>query len=773
MLQTARLSRWPVGIVLLSMAITVQGQTPLYVSPGSAGTGLSPQSPTNFQSALDYARSDGAANTIYLSAGVYDASTATYLLDSSQHDNQNIAIWGGFTSDFITKTDDPSLTQIDGGTSRQILLVRGQQGLNYTLAIENLSFTNGYDGTMGGAAAALISGVPNNWGPIEVRFRQVHFINNKAGEVSNRRSGGAILASLPVTFESCHFYGNTAGTGGVAYLSTYPDGSKPNYLIDNCVFDSNVVYQWTGHILFNRGNMELRNSHLMGAGMSHQQPGSAIANHTNSEAFIHHNTFEKMASLHWGTAIDIWDGNAVIVNNTFKQITMGFSGSGYGTITYFHDNNTTARKIYVTNNSFYDVGYAKISSANALVFRGNAQDTLWVYNNIAYNPPGGMGDTYMFYNMDNYSGGVMILGNNLSSGILPLNITATINAGGNLENSNPLFVATDDLHLQASSPAIDAGTTSAPYLPDRDLQGTVRHLNTAPDMGAYEYNRAPTSLQLDNNNLDENVTIGTLVGRFSTTDPDAGDQYCYTLVAHNGMGMHNTYFTIFADSLVTNQLLDFESNPSLDIQVKTEDSGGDSVVQIFTITVNDINEPGYVAHPIPDQLIRVNVAWNFVVPANTFADPDHNDQLATTSFLADGNALPTWLDYSPASMTYNGTPSQAGGWEIVLQAIDNGQHVVADTFRLTVETGIGITQIDTPTFTLYPNPVDQYFWVSGPFQYPATIVVYNLPGQIMTSLHLTGIEPSIGINCSQWPAGQYLLELRQVDRSFTGTIIKP
>lgn len=713
MLQTARLSRWPVVIVLLSMAINFKGQTPIYVSPGGTGTGLSPQMPSDFQTALDYARTDGAANWIYLTSGVYDASGGTFLLDSTQHDNQDLWIRGGYTTDFSAVTEDPALTVLDGGHARQILLVRGQQGLNYALAIENLSFTDGYDGAMGGGAAGLISGTPGNWGPVKVLFRDVHFLRNKAGEVNNRRSGGAILTSMPVAFESCYFYGNTAASGGAAYLSTFPDGSLPQYLLDDCVMDSNVVYHWTGHILFNRGQMELRNSTLTGAGLSHKQPGSAIANYTHSYAYIHHNTFEHMASLHWGTAIDVWNGNATIVNNSFMHITMGFSGSGYGTITYYHDNNSTARKIYVTNNSFYDVGYALISSANAVVFRGNAQDTLWVFNNIAYNPPGGMGDTYMFYNMDNFSGGVMLLGNNLSSGILPLSVSGTINLGGNLENTDPLFVASGDLHLQAGSPAIDAGSATAPYLPERDMQGTLRYLNTAPDIGAYEYNRAPTTLQLDNTTVDENVPMGTLVGDFITTDPDAGDQFKYTLVNHNGMGIHNAFFAIINDSLLTNRSIDYETYSTLTLQVKTEDSGGDSVVQTFTIDVNDINEPGYVAQPIPDQVAQVNVAWNFTAAANTFADPDQNDQFSTVSYLVDGSTLPIWLDYTPSTMTYSGTPTQPGDWDIVLQATDNGQHVITDTFHLTAETGIGMAKMDTPQLTIYPNPVNQYLWVKG------------------------------------------------------------
>jgi hypothetical protein len=63
-------------------------------------------------------------------------------------------------------------------------------------------------------------------------------------------------------------------------------------------------------------------------------------------------------------------------------------------------------------------------------------------------------------------------------------------------NVNPLFVRTPftngandygDLHLQANSPCINAGTGGAPNLPTYDLQGFLRIVGSAPDMGVYEF----------------------------------------------------------------------------------------------------------------------------------------------------------------------------------------------------------------------------------------------------------------------------------------------
>jgi len=56
---------------------------------------------------------------------------------------------------------------------------------------------------------------------------------------------------------------------------------------------------------------------------------------------------------------------------------------------------------------------------------------------------------------------------------------------GNI-SEDPLFVSDDDAHLQAcDSPAINAGSNSAPQIPDTDLDGNTR-IVCIVDMGAYE-----------------------------------------------------------------------------------------------------------------------------------------------------------------------------------------------------------------------------------------------------------------------------------------------
>jgi len=74
-------------------------------------------------------------------------------------------------------------------------------------------------------------------------------------------------------------------------------------------------------------------------------------------------------------------------------------------------------------------------------------------------------------------------------------------------NSNPMFVSSvaNNFTLQVGSPAIDTGNNSLlPSAVTTDLDGNIRIINTAIDMGAYEYN--PT-LEIDSYEQDTTIVL--------------------------------------------------------------------------------------------------------------------------------------------------------------------------------------------------------------------------------------------------------------------------
>ncbi|MFM6077436.1 MAG: putative Ig domain-containing protein, partial [Dolichospermum sp.] len=102
-------------------------------------------------------------------------------------------------------------------------------------------------------------------------------------------------------------------------------------------------------------------------------------------------------------------------------------------------------------------------------------------------------------------------------------------------------------------------------------------------------NNAPTNLTLSNSTVAENKIVGTVVGNLSTTDPDTGNTFTYSLVSGGG-ATDNSLFSISNNRLKTNSVFDYETKNSYGIRVKTTDQGGLSYEKELTINVNDLNE---------------------------------------------------------------------------------------------------------------------------------------------------------------------------------------
>jgi len=103
-------------------------------------------------------------------------------------------------------------------------------------------------------------------------------------------------------------------------------------------------------------------------------------------------------------------------------------------------------------------------------------------------------------------------------------------------------------------------------------------------------NAAPTNLTLSNSNIAENQAIGTVIGNFTTTDPNTGDTFTYSLVSGTG-STNNSLFAIQNNQLKTNAVFDYETKNDYSIRVRTTDQDGLSYEKALTINVTNIYEP--------------------------------------------------------------------------------------------------------------------------------------------------------------------------------------
>ena len=121
-----------------------------------------------------------------------------------------------------------------------------------------------------------------------------------------------------------------------------------------------------------------------------------------------------------------------------------------------------------------------------------------------------------------------------------------------------------------------------------DNTGNTEDLKTLPEL-VYTQGQAPMGLSLSNNRFEENASIYTAIGEFSTLDDQTSDDFVYQLVSGEG-STDNISFSIQGNRLVTNR--DFRCYGMYDynIRVRTTDLSGLFLEKAFTIHANRTEE---------------------------------------------------------------------------------------------------------------------------------------------------------------------------------------
>ncbi len=146
------------------------------------------------------------------------------------------------------------------------------------------------------------------------------------------------------------------------------------------------------------------------------------------------------------------------------------------------------------------------------------------------------------------------------------------------------------------------------------LSVSVVHLASLP------VNQPPTDINLSKSTVLEGQSVNTVVGTFSTVDPNAGDTFTYALVSGTGDG-DNASFNISGSSLRTSAIFDFDIKNSYSIRVRSTDFGALITEKVFTISVLEVGTERLVYLPLvmrggfTDPIINGNfelghVAWS-------------------------------------------------------------------------------------------------------------------------------------------------------------------
>jgi hypothetical protein len=170
-------------------------------------------------------------------------------------------------------------------------------------------------------------------------------------------------------------------------------------------------------------------------------------------------------------------------------------------------------------------------------------------------------------------------------------------AGGNVIasfNSGELTAKSDWQQISHTFANYGAGVRYV-YWEDggKDVEYWAGHYGTQFDGASLTLtvpsNSPPTDLSLSASSINENVPASSVVGTFSTTDPNAGNSFTYSLVSGTG-STDNSAFSIVGNQLYINASPDFETKNNYSIRVRTTDQGGLSYEEVVTVKVNNLND---------------------------------------------------------------------------------------------------------------------------------------------------------------------------------------
>jgi VCBS repeat-containing protein len=187
-------------------------------------------------------------------------------------------------------------------------------------------------------------------------------------------------------------------------------------------------------------------------------------------------------------------------------------------------------------------------------------------------------------------------------------------------------------------------------------------------------------------------TVATEDAAFSYTlptnafsDMDTSDHLTYAATLANGDALP----TWLSFNAATGSFSGTPANADVgqvDVRVTATDASGAQAADVFSIAITNTNDAPVVAQAIANGVALEDQAFSFTIPATVFSDADVGDTLAYAAQLVNGNPLPSWLAFDPATGTFSGTPGNAdvGIISVLVTATDSSGASASDVFDLDV-----------------------------------------------------------------------------------------
>ena len=215
-------------------------------------------------------------------------------------------------------------------------------------------------------------------------------------------------------------------------------------------------------------------------------------------------------------------------------------------------------------------------------------------------------------------------------------------------------------------------------------------------MTVTDVNETPSAIALSNSTVSENTdtSSGYSVGSLTTTDQDAGDSTTYSIVGGADAAVFSIGGAGSDELILTDGVLDFETQSSYEVIVRTTDSGGLTRDETFIIGVGDENEV-----PSIDSAAVTAATEDTVYTYNISTSDVDGDSLTINA-----TTLPAWLglvDNGDGTATLSGTPTNAevGDHGVVIEVSD-GSLTDTQSFTITVSDTNDVPVLDSVSLSV-------------------------------------------------------------------------
>ncbi len=308
------------------------------------------------------------------------------------------------------------------------------------------------------------------------------------GLATQASGGGIYCENSSPTIQNNTITANTAAVGGGIEVF----GGSPAILkntIANNIQDPNGDGGWGGGISLENGSSATIIGNKISGQLWNGNPncncgmGGGIALNSAGSPLIENNQiFSNSANYGPGGGIWIVNTSPLLIQNLIFRNSAQFGGG-----VYIYSPSASYQAIFVNNTFVENVGNGQgLPGDGSAAYVVGYDDNVEFFNNIFasslgresfFCAPAGvlppMMDNDGFSSSGNGFGGTC-------SGVAGTN--------GNI-STDPQFVkpASNKYQLKSTSPAINSGDNSAPYLPAKDLRGKPRIVGETVDMGVYEF----------------------------------------------------------------------------------------------------------------------------------------------------------------------------------------------------------------------------------------------------------------------------------------------